>query len=248
SKLSRSLIENYLRTNPLDTISTLFNQQGSVRIFSNPLYCRLVTECGLRLRDEGFTKGFVVPYLDLIKGGEDWAKLHYAIYFERIGDDERSQSLLECVHKKSTFAYMNTAANCYTNSNPQLAYDLNLGALKAAKTPARRSRILNNLCAQILRFGWVTSYNDARIFIDESISLKPEHFYWPERTELALNIETGAEPVSDLCDLFLVNGRMSDRAAKHVSSLISKPDRKMEFLSWFEEYQRREVVSTAASV
>lgn len=248
SNLSRSLIENYLRTNPLDTISALFDQQGPVRMFSVPLYCRLVTECGLRLKDEAFTKGFVLPYLDLIEGGEDWVKLHYAIYFERMGDDKRSQSLLECVQNKSTFAYMNTAANCYTKSNPQLAYDLNLSALKAAKTPARRSRILNNLCVQILRFGWVTSYDDARIFIDESISLKPEHFYWPERTELALNIETGSEPVSDLCDHFLESGRMSDRAAKHVSSLVSKPGRKMEFLNWFEEYQRRAVGSTTPSV
>lgn len=235
SQLSTSYVQSVLQSNPDQIIEKLFESHSARQLFENPFYCRLISECAAKVEFEKFSAKYITCNWATIKTSEDWAKIHFANLFHRMGNESRSIELLSIVSDKKNFYYLNSAANCYQKTDPEASYQLNLDALDTAHTPARRSRILNNLCAQVLRMQWSERFNDAEKFITEALDLRPDHFHWPERTNLAYRIQVSKEAVPALCEEYLTKGQMSERAAAHIASLISDAERKMAFLDWYEK-------------
>ena len=188
SQLYKTFARSAAKADPIGAVEKLFHDHPPRRVFSTPLFSRILTEASKR-KPQLATK-YIIPNLSLIQGGTDSVKLHYARYFEGSGDRKRALQLLRAVKYQDCFAFHNLMANCYSKANFNACERHNKSALHFAYGLHQRVRVLTNMAMAIYEHNRRELFAEAVKLSEEAVSLRySPKFHWPSDILLILRLE-----------------------------------------------------------
>ncbi len=190
SAFNRTLVRGAVREDPERQLAEIFGQNEPENIFPQPFLNNIVTKAcagapylvGIYLR----------PHLAVICHQTDSILMHYARFFERIGDVGIAEELLSHVRAQATFEFFNIKANCAGRQRHRHdeAMALNERALRCALDDSARVRILTNMARLIYSNGILGQYRRAIELCEQAIEVSGRRrFQWAENLLLQLVLE-----------------------------------------------------------
>lgn len=190
SAFTRTLVRGAVREDPERQLAQIFGQNEPKNIFPQPFLNNIVTKAcagapyliGIYLR----------PHLAVISRQTDSVLMHYARFFERIGDVGIAEELLSHVREQASFEFFNIKANCAGRQRHRRdeAMALNEKALRCAPDDSARVRILTNMARLIYSNGILGQYRRAIELCEQAIETSGRRrFQWAENLLLQLLLE-----------------------------------------------------------
>lgn len=194
SRFNRNLVRRLIDGDPEKVLTDIYSSNSVTRAIRTPVLNQLITR--ICTRNKFLAKKFVYPHVDTIKTSNNSVVLHFAKFFERIGDIATARELLTTIEGLDTFDYFNVSANCLAHDGEQFdrAYEMFENALDAAWTNNQRAKAKNNMAYLIYRHGRAELFQEAAELCEQAIEeSRPRNKRWPQRLLFILRLETAGE-------------------------------------------------------
>ncbi len=233
SQLYKSFVTSAARKNPVVAVEKLFSAYSLQRVFATPLFCRMVTESAKT--DRTLLARYITPNVGEIMKGTDSVKLHFAPFFEQVGDTNRAMQLLSLVQDQETFNFHNIMANCVARSDLAASEYHNERALSLAFRPRQRARVLTNMATNIYSHKVRDRFEEAKRLCEKAIALRQSSkFHWPSDLLLVLSAEMAKwEELETEVEALCSRLRIGRRAAQRAIQKIADPARRRAMNRYF---------------